>query len=178
MAPERIDSAARLRAAELIERYLADEMTGRQVAEAWPTSELDRALAEIGAEMLPEIHGEKLGGEFGEPRRAELRTVLARCRLFLLSDYPYAWSWVVVPGCATFLVGGAVVLLGLLTLIELVREEGYGALWFGIPTLFLVGVYLTLKEKRGRLRSMVHGDLVDWPFEREQDVPGADTPPE
>ncbi len=175
MPPERVDMRARRRAAELIELYLADALTGRDVAEAWPQSPADRALAAIGAEVLSEIHGDRFSDEFGEQAGEDIGGILGRCRQFLQSDLPYTWSYVGAPGCVTLMLGWVIALAALGSLFAALEEEYATAAAVAVVMTLAIGLHLRFSDKPDRLRAMVAGELRHWPFRGEEDRPADDS---
>ncbi len=168
-----IDIPARRRAAELISEYLAGRISGGDMEEAWPGSDRDKALEKIASEIFPEIGGGTLSEEFGEAGQEALRQILARCRAFLLSEYPYNWGLLRAPGCLTLMAGWAVLLLLLSMAIMAIDEQWFGVFLALIPVMLLTGLLTRFRRSWSRLESLNSGDLQYWPFEREEDVPAS-----
>ena len=163
----------RFEAAELIRRYLDDEITGGEVAERWPICTEDRALTGISDEILPELRGGKLIKEHKEKNLKELRQILERCRLFLSTKLPYAWGKLGTGSCLSF--GCLTVVLVFLsgTVIAVLVNGLIGGILILTPlagaVISIPASGVTSKADPSKIQSMVKGNLKYWPFEFEGD---------
>jgi len=165
-----LDKPARERAAELIGRYVEGEINGSQLEEGWPQSDRDAALEKIAGELFLRLGSRRLPEQFLPPLRDDVEALLERCRLFLLSDLPYAWGWVGTPGCLTFMLAVAAVVTTAAALASL-AGAGWAALLASI--LILVSPLALLgrvRDARRRIQTLLADDLSCWPFERPEDL--------
>lgn len=168
---EQADREARDEAANLMEAYLRGSIPGGDLVENWPESPTDPALEAIADNLLIHIPGGDLRTEYTEAWRADLRSVLGRCVLFLRTDLPYNGGRVtpvtfVNYGCASIcLMLGAVVILAL-------PAPGWvaavlGGLGLVVAGRSLLSDKLTYRSEPAMVHRIARGC---WPFEMEEDL--------
>jgi len=162
--------SARRLAAELLGDYLGDRISGGQLEESWPSSGQDAALEGIAGVIFPHVRGGRLSEEYDQAQREDLGRILGRCRSFLLCELPYGWGDVGAHGCLNLGIAAAMFLLGLMAVIALFAERIVEAALCLIPMALLLALRREINDRRGRMRSLVSGDLRYWPFDREEDL--------
>jgi hypothetical protein len=91
-ATEMVNEEKRLRAKDLVERFMACEITNDEFNDSFPFDDSDPALKEIYCNIWPfycDTHTHKLDGK--HRLSPEAKRLFTRCAAFLGSNFEYEW---------------------------------------------------------------------------------------